>query len=158
MVNILDKIKKLANKYNTEIYLTGGAIRDIILGNKVNDYDFAIRDDVEEISIEFSETISGTQLELDEKNKIYRVVKNNIDYDFTALRGDSIKKDLAKRDFTINSMAIHHHNFNEIKNDNIKNIINQKIIIDPYQGITDINNSLIRVVKSKLLRMIQLDF
>jgi len=149
MVNILDKIKKLANKYNTEIYLTGGAVRDIILGNEINDYDFAIKDDVEKISIEFSETISGTQLELDEKNKIYRVVKNNIDYDFTALRGDSIKKDLAKRDFTINAMAIHHHNFSKIKNANKKNNINQKIIFDPYQGIIDIKNSLIRVVKLK---------
>lgn len=152
MNTILKQIKKLADKYNTEIYLTGGAVRDIILGIQVDDYDFAVKNDVEEISTEFSDIISGTQLELDKKNKIYRVVKNNVDYDFTALHGNSIKKDLAKRDFPINSMAIHHNNFGKIKYSNKKYIISQNILLDPYQGINDIENSIIRVINQKTFR------
>lgn len=146
MGTILEKIKNIANKHKTPIYLTGGAVRDIILGNEVNDYDFTVKNNVKKISVEFAEMISGTHLELDEKNKIYRVVKNNIDYDFTALRGDNIKNDLAKRDFTINSMVIKHNNFEKIKINDKKYDINQNILIDPYQGINDLKNCLIRVV------------
>ena len=152
MNTILKQIKKLADKYNTEIYLTGGAVRDIILGIQVDDFDFAVKNDVEKISTEFSDIISGTQLELDKKNKIYRVVKNNVDYDFTALRGNSIKKDLAKRDFPINSMAIKHNNFGKIKYSNKKYSISHNILLDPYQGINDIENSIIRVINQKTFR------
>ena len=152
MNTILKQIKKLADKYNTEIYLTGGAVRDIILGIQVDDFDFAVKNDVEKISTEFSDIISGTKLELDKKNKIYRVVKNNVDYDFTALRGNSIKKDLAKRDFPINSMAIKHNNFGKIKYSNKKYSISHNILLDPYQGINDIENSIIRVINQKTFR------
>jgi len=53
------------------------------------------------MSIELSDIISGTYVSLDKKNKIYRVVKNGIEYDFTAMQGKNIEKDLIRRDFTI---------------------------------------------------------
>lgn len=147
MVKILDQISKLAKKHNTEIYLTGGAVRDILLGLEVNDFDFTLKKNVEEISLEFSNVISGTHIELDEGNKIYRVVNNKIEYDFTALRGDSIKKDLAKRDFTINALAIPHQHFDKIKKiKNKKYKITKNILIDPYQGVNDLEDRLIRVL------------
>ncbi|MGM0437184.1 MAG: hypothetical protein ACQEQD_02815 [Bacillota bacterium] len=147
MVKILEIIITLAKKYNTEIYLTGGAVRDILLDKEVNDFDFAVKNNVKEISIEFSEFISGSYIELDKENDIYRVVKNNIDYDFTALQGGSIEKDLLKRDFTINALAIPHQHFDKIKTISNKNEkISKKILIDPFGGIRDLNNSLIRVL------------
>ena len=148
MRKILAEIEKLAEKFETEIYLTGGAIRDILLDREINDFDFAVKDYSERISKKFAEIISGTYLVLDKENKVYRVVKNGIDYDFTAIREDNIKKNLYKRDFTINSIALHYNFFDIIKENSFQkdDYIDRKIFVDPTGGIDDLEKALIRVV------------
>lgn len=122
-----------------EAYIVGGAIRDLLMNRKSSDFDVATNALPEEIKSIFSKTKShgnfGTVLI---KNNGKRVEITPFrddapgrkpDYSF----GGSIYTDLARRDFTINSIA-----FNPITND----------LIDPYIGLNDIKNKVIRCTGS----------
>ncbi len=151
MLNKLKNISFLAQKFNINIYLTGGAVRDFILDYPINDFDFAIENNVREISHEFSKMISGKFIELDDKHKIYRVVKNEVEYDFTEFKGKNITEDLLNRDFSINALAISHNDFsylNDISEKSRK--IRKEILFDPANGKYDIKNSIIRALNSKI--------
>ena len=151
---MLDKLKNisfLARKFNRNIYLTGGAVRDFILDFPINDYDFAVENNTREISYEFSKMISGKFIELDDKHNIYRIAKNGVEYDFTEFKGKNITEDLLKRDFSINALAISHNDFsylNDISEKSRK--IRKEILLDPANGKYDIKNSIIRALNSKI--------
>lgn len=118
-------------------YLVGGSVRDILLGKDLKDLDFAVKGDSISLAKDFSKKIDGTFVLLDEVFSIGRVVKDDITIDFTELRGDSIEKDLEERDFTINAMALS---------------IEFEKIIDPFGGINDLENGLIKIVKEQNLK------
>ncbi|MCS7214698.1 MAG: hypothetical protein RMI30_00835 [Thermodesulfovibrio sp.] len=125
--------KKLIN----ESYLVGGSIRDLLLKRKLKDLDFAIKGDSIALAKEFSKQIGGSFVLLDEAFSIGRVVKDDITIDFARLSGNSIEADLGERDFTMNAMAV------EVSLDRL---------IDPFGGLQDIKNRLIRMVKEENLK------
>jgi poly(A) polymerase len=125
-IEIIQKVEKLLN---LPVYLVGGAVRDTLLEKNVKDWDFttpASPDEVEKAILKAGRkpfligkkfgTISF-KLELEENNQ-----KNRFEYvEITTFRKedykennrkpevvfvDKIQEDLARRDFTINSMAI----------------------------------------------------
>jgi len=121
---------KLSKKYNFRIYITGGTVRDILLKNqKINDIDIAVEGCSETFSRNFSNIINASFVILDRKRKIYRVVKNKFFFDFTQISG-TIIDDCKRRDFTINSIAFD---------------LKENKIIDPFNGISDLNNKIIRM-------------
>ena len=126
---------------NTEIYLVGGFLRDLILNTDREsfDFDFALSGDVKSISKRFAKSIGGSWVSLDELNQTYRVVIKEdriIQYDFSALRGDSIIEDLKSRDYTINALGL------KIERGSLD--INN--LIDPCGGLNDLNERIIRVI------------
>ena len=107
---------KILNKLNEygKGYIVGGAIRDILLGLKPKDVDFATNLSYETLKTLFSEY---TPKETGKSFGVLRIRINNIDYEIAKFREDiygkekkvsfvdDIKNDLARRDFTINAMA-----------------------------------------------------
>ncbi len=137
---IIEKIKldavisTIADKFDNEIYLVGGSVRDYYMGLESTDRDIIVMDeDAREFALKLADFFNATFVPLDEQNKIYRLVlPDKINYiDVTNPVGDSIEQDLMRRDLTINAIAV-----------NIKT----GDVIDISGGVTDIMNKCINYV------------
>ena len=150
---------KILNKLNEygKGYIVGGAIRDILLGLKPKDVDFATNISYETLKTLFSEY---TPKETGKSFGVLRIRIDNTDYEIAKFRKDNyeekdglkiileekkvsfvddIRNDLARRDFTINAIAY-----------------NQKAgIIDLYNGQKDIENRIINFVGKSEERIIE---
>jgi len=143
----------ISKKYDINIYLVGGAVRDKILGGKPYDYDFVAELD-KKSHYEVSTNISKILGEKFDYNNYYGTAKftyKGITIDFVMARKEyypypaakpvicpaNIIEDLKRRDFTINSIAY------DLKN---------KKIIDIYNGIEDIKNKKIKILHNLSFR------
>ena len=105
---ILSELSGLAKERNTSFFLVGGYLRDLLLGARTKDYDFALSKDASA----FIETIEGAlHLHFFKVGKeemgttTYRIIKEGMSIDLTFLQGETIEEDLRRRDFTVNSVA-----------------------------------------------------
>lgn len=137
---IIEKIKsdeilsKITDKFDNEIYLVGGTVRDYYMGLDSTDRDIIVMDEgAREFALKLAELFEASFVPLDEENKIYRIVlPDKINYiDITNPVGDSIEKDLMRRDLTINAIAVN---------------IRTGELIDISGGVTDIRNKCINYV------------
>ena len=120
------------------VYLVGGCVRDILMGNRASDLDLA-SPRAESLARELARAnwASMVRMEKAPKAPCYRVVRRNDPDNFldvTGLRGPDIESDLKDRDFTINAMAITFDG------------IGFGQIVDPLSGRKDIANKCIRAV------------
>ncbi len=108
----LATLKNLAKDLDLEIYLVGGVLRDIFLlgGFRKPDFDFALNKNSLRFAKAFSSLVKGRVVILDKILRNIRVVvrRSNriLNYDFSRFRGKDVLKDLERRDFTINSLAL----------------------------------------------------
>lgn len=127
-------LRELAATHGAEAYLVGGVVRDALLGRSVRDFDFALGGMAEELPHLFAEGIGGSFFWLDREREQSRVVKKGdgalLTFDFAPLRGGSIGEDLARRDFTINSLALA--------------LDGDGSLIDPLHGETDLQRGIVR--------------
>ncbi|WP_373481004.1 CCA tRNA nucleotidyltransferase [Geminocystis sp.] len=119
-------------------YLVGGAVRDVLLQRFRNylDLDFVLPHSVIEIAKNIANLYSAGFVILDAKRNIVRVVFPHATIDFAQQEGDTIEKDLTRRDFTINAIAYDCF---------------QKKIIDPFNGQKDLKKRIIRMICSENL-------
>ncbi|MBD9223673.1 CCA tRNA nucleotidyltransferase [bacterium] len=119
-----------------EGYLVGGSIRDLFTKNCVFcDRDISIKG-AENFARKIANKWDGTFIELDNENKIYRVVlPDKINFlDISELQGNSIEEDLKRRDFTINAIAY------DLTNDKF---------VDVTGGLKDLKNKVLRHIDDK---------
>ncbi len=139
----LDLRKKiLSDKYNSiifkkskgkEIYIVGGYIRDLFRGISSNDRDFLFNNnDIDKFVKKLNEVFKGTLVFFKKGNLRRIVLRNGITFDFSKPLGN-LYEDLSKRDFTINSIA-----WSPKKN-----------IVDPFNGLSDIQKKIIRCISSE---------
>jgi tRNA nucleotidyltransferase/poly(A) polymerase len=130
-----DPINKwVLSKAETEIFLVGGYIRDLLRGHISKDKDYVLETNVKEIATATAKKFNGTFIIL-KKNYTYRVaLKDKQFIDFTYLR-EPIEENLRQRDFTIDAIAWSP----------------KTGIVDPFKGSKDLKNKLIKVVMPKNL-------
>ncbi len=119
-----------------EGYLVGGSIRDLFTKNCVFcDRDISIKG-AENFARKIANKWDGTFIELDNENKIYRVVlPDKINFlDISELQGNTIEEDLKRRDFTINAIAY------DLANDKF---------VDVTGGLKDLKNKVLRHIDDK---------
>ncbi|EAZ93190.1 polyA polymerase [Crocosphaera chwakensis CCY0110] len=119
-------------------YLVGGMVRDALL-NYQRDYfdlDFVLPDFAIEIAKKIANQYNAGFVVLDAERNIARVVFKQGTVDFAQQEGDSIEKDLRRRDFTINAIA---YNFQQQK------------FIDPLNGLQDLQTKTIKMISVKNL-------
>jgi tRNA nucleotidyltransferase/poly(A) polymerase len=154
---VITVMKKFAD-VEAEIYVVGGAVRDLILGREVIDWDFATNLTPEEMKKiypknSFCENNFGTFSIVLKNGEIFEVTTYRTERGYSDNRhpdvvawGKTLNEDLQRRDFTINAMAMD---------------INGQIT-DKYQGQKDLTNRLVRAVgnpderfKEDALRMLR---
>jgi hypothetical protein len=115
-------------RLGSETYVVGGAIRDLLLGREPNDVDLACLD-----PLSAAKKIRPRVIRLGDEEHLsaYRVVDREHVYDFAALLDHSLDADLARRDFTVNAMAV------ELASD---------VLHDPHGGQRDLDARVVRMV------------
>ena len=138
---IFKKLSQLFNSHGFRLYMIGGTTRDFLLGKEVFDYDFvsdATPDDMK-VFLKDAEYYFA-------KYGSVKVKVDGVHVDITTLRKEgayqdyrhpseityvkSIDEDYVRRDFTINAIYMD-ENFN---------------IIDPSNGVKDLENKIIRFI------------
>lgn len=155
MINISEKLKpftflasasEISEKLNSEVYVVGGFVRDLILGRDLNDIDFLIVGKGLEFANAFAESLGVKGVVIYKNYGTAHFVYENKNFEFVAARKESYKRisrkpmvqegtledDIARRDFTINAVAVsvNKNNFGEV--------------LDLYGGMEDITKKLIR--------------
>ncbi len=117
-----------------EAWIVGGAIRDEALGRPVVDVDIVCRDP-HRAAAAYQQYSGGAVFPLSDRHGAWRVaLDRRRTVDFTPLR-DSLKRDLATRDFTINAIAAP---------------VAGGGWVDPFRGARDLAARLVRAVSDRV--------
>lgn len=141
-MSISEVLKSLTALLRAPVYLVGGAVRDLILGRKPKDLDFATPLPAEEVA----KRLKNKGYPVSEAGLAYGVVSTVLPgvgaVDLAMLRRDldgsrrtrvapgSLLDDLSRRDFTVNAMAL------TVEGE----------IVDPFGGREDLRKGVIRAV------------
>lgn len=135
---ILARLRAFLAPQGIDCYLVGGYIRDGLLGRASHDIDLTVAGDAVDIARQVADAFEAKFVLLDEIHQVARVVlfqnEERWYLDFTTTRG-SIEEDLAKRDFTIDAIAM--------KLDHLAAGWIQ--LIDPLDGLADLEQRLIKI-------------
>jgi tRNA nucleotidyltransferase (CCA-adding enzyme) len=165
-IKLPEKVVKVMKKFTdsgAEIFVVGGAVRDLMMGRVIKDWDFATNltpDDMKKLfpKNSFCENVYGTFSIVVSKDEIFEVTTYRTERDYDDSRhpsvvkwGKTLEEDLQRRDFTINAMAIGMQNPSgsatavppPLDKGGIKSIYK---IIDLYNGQEDLKNKIIRTV------------
>lgn len=139
--SVVQILKKFQDE-KFEIYIVGGAVRDLLMGRPVSDWDFTTNATPEEI-LKIVEgglynNLYGTVFTPNpDGGKLYEITTFRKEENYSDSRhpdklewGKTLEEDLKRRDFTINSLALD----KDLK------------VIDLYKGQDDIDKKLIRAV------------
>lgn len=157
---VIKIIKDLQNA-GYEAYAVGGCVRDFLLGIEPKDWDITTNAKPEEIQKifpkSFYENKFGTVTVLIDGMEI-QVTTYRIDVSYSDKRHPdivkftaSLEEDLARRDFTINAMALALE-AQEVKSATQNSKLENYKIIDPFGGQEDLKNKIIRAVGNPIER------
>jgi tRNA nucleotidyltransferase (CCA-adding enzyme) len=145
-------IEKTAAELNTEVYLVGGPLRDLLLNRDNIDIDIVVKNDGIEFAALLVNKTGGTLTLHKERLTASISLQDDSHIDIATMRTETydrpgalprvqptsdIVRDLSRRDFTINAMAIR------------LNKSNEEEIVDPFKGYADLKSSIIRILHSK---------
>ncbi len=157
VLDILDKF----DEFGYEIYIVGGAVRDLLMGRLTNDWDFTTNATPEEILKVIPEgfydnqfgTVGFTVKDYKEPFEIttYRTEEGYSDarHPDKISWGKTLEDDLSRRDFTINAMALQSKRVKEYKSiskTQALTLLHSCTLIDPFNGQKDIDAKIIRAV------------
>jgi len=164
---LIDKVKRLLTKETFQSYLVGGLVRDLLMGRDSGDIDIAVSANALEVAAGVASSLNGKYVPLDELNGVGRVILTDasaatkLEIDFSTIL-DTIENDLARRDFTIDAMAVALAHIAPA--DTGEEMLRITELIDPFNGQGDLHRGIIRAVSeatfatdpARLLRAVRL--
>lgn len=141
-------VQAVARDAAMNLYLTGGAVRDIISGFAIRDLDFTVQGNPLRLQKALERTGAIISFADEELQTLYLTLPGNVRAEISAARTERYEKtgkppvvapatiieDLRRRDFTINAMALS------------LNPGSRGLLMDPFNGAADIEAKLIRVL------------
>ena len=146
LIEFIRLITNIASKNNRRLYLVGGVVRDLLLNQSNMDIDIVVEGDA--ISIAREIPVVDGKITVYHNFRTVKLKRGKWSIDITSARSEiytrpgalpvitlsTLEKDLMRRDFTINSIAVSLNDFNYGE------------LIDPYKGITDLRHKYIRIL------------
>lgn len=146
--SVVARLQQLAQQHGLNIYLTGGAVRDLIAGLSIRDLDFTVEGNPQPMLRELEK--EGTRvLEADTRLHHYELLfPDDFEGSLAAARDElyavpggrpdirwsTIMEDLRRRDFSINAIALS------------LNPASRGLLLDPSNGVADIERREIRAL------------
>lgn len=144
----LTLVTDVARTHEMNVFLTGGAVRDIISGFIIRDLDFSVQGNALKLQKDFEK--AGAVVEaIDEATRtIMLLLPGNVRAEVTGTRSERYDKpgkpaeitpgtiydDMRRRDFTVNAMALS------------LNPGSRGLLTDPFNGMADIEAKVLRVL------------
>ncbi len=146
---VLERLGRLADDHGLELYAVGGFVRDKLLGKKVKDIDFSVIGDAVAFAIVVAKEFGVHDPVLFERFGTAMVPYRGYQLDFVTARAESYESqsrkpkvwegalddDLARRDFTVNALAV------SLNGENFG------LLIDHYDGIGDLKRKILKTPK-----------
>jgi len=141
-------VQDAARAAGMNVYLTGGAVRDIISGFTIRDLDFTVQGNPLKLQKDLEKSGVKVQSTDDDLKLLYLTLPGNVRAEVAMARIERYEKvgkppiiapgtileDLRRRDFTVNAMALS------------LNPGSRGLLMDPYNGAADIEAKLLRVL------------
>jgi len=103
---LLSRLSALAKREDADLFLVGGVLRDLLIGVHRRDYDLALSREASFLIPQIEEVVGFHFFKVGrEDTTTYRIIKSDMSIDLTTLQGETIQKDLGRRDFTMNAIA-----------------------------------------------------
>jgi len=141
-------VQDAAKAAGMNLYLTGGAVRDIITGFPIRDLDFTVQGNALKLQKDLEKAKAVVGHADDETKTLLLTLPGNVRAELSMARSERYEKtgkppliapatiieDLRRRDFTVNAMAL---SLNEGS---------RGLLMDPFNGMADIEAKLVRVL------------
>jgi tRNA nucleotidyltransferase (CCA-adding enzyme) len=141
-------VQDIARAAGMNVYLTGGAVRDLISGFPIRDLDFTVQGNPIKLQREFERAggvVGGVE---DDTHTVYVTLPGGVRAEVSSARTERYEKtgkppivapatiieDLRRRDFTVNAMALS------------LNPGSRGLLMDPFNGAADIEAKLLRIL------------
>jgi tRNA nucleotidyltransferase (CCA-adding enzyme) len=144
----LERVKELAQAQEVNVYLTGGAVRDLISGQPIRDLDFTVEGNPTRIVRELEKGGARVTFENERLRHYELIFAGDADGSISGAREDvyerpgakpehrfaGIMEDLRRRDFSINAIAIS------------LNAQSRGLLLDPTNGLADLERQEVRAL------------
>ncbi len=141
-------VQDVARAAGMNLYLTGGAIRDIIGGSSIRDLDFTVQGNPLKLQKDFEKAGAKIAAIEEDTRTLFLSLPGNARAEVSMARTEKYEKtgkppivmpatiheDLRRRDFTINAMAL---SLNEGS---------RGLLLDPFNGVADLEAKVIRIL------------
>jgi len=142
------RVQELARAQDSNVYLTGGAVRDLISGMPLRDLDFTLEGNPARMVRELEKGGARAVVEDDRLRQYELIFAGDVDGSISAARDDvyarpgakpeirwsTVMEDLRRRDFAINAVAIS------------LNPASRGLLLDPTNGLADLERREVRAL------------
>jgi len=141
-------VQDISRAAGMNIYLTGGAVRDIISGFPIRDLDFTVQGNPFKLQKDLEKAGAAAVGADDDSKTLHLLLPGNVRAEISMARTERYEKtgkppivaaatiieDLRRRDFTVNAMALS------------LNPGSRGLLMDPFNGAADVEAKLVRVL------------
>jgi tRNA nucleotidyltransferase (CCA-adding enzyme) len=145
---VMERVQELSRTQDVNVYLTGGAVRDLISGMPIRDLDFTVEGNPVKMVRELEKGGARVVWESEKIRHHEMIFAGDVDGSISAAREDyyerpgikpeyrfsSVMEDLRRRDFGINAIAIS------------LNTQSRGLLLDPMNGLADLEKQDVRAL------------
>jgi len=164
---VISDVQTAAGQANVSLFLTGGAMRDMLAGYRIRDLDFAVEGNALKVAKAVAEATGAKTISIDEHRKSVELLfPSGVTAEIAMTRSEkyaktgakpqiaaaTIQDDLRRRDFASNAIALS------------LSRASRGLLLDPMNGLADIERRELRAISNygfyddpvRLLRLIRL--
>ena len=135
----LAPVRAAAAPLEAQVWVVGGTVRDAVLERPLRDIDLAVAGEPEPLARAVARQVGGSVFRLSERFGAWRATDRSTGRtcDVSPLQGETLLEDLARRDFSINAMAVS---------------LAGGPLVDPFEGRRDLDAGVVRVLGAEAYR------
>jgi len=141
-------VTEVARAHDMNVFLTGGAVRDVVSGFIIRDLDFSVQGNALKLQKDFEKAGAVTEAVDEGTRTVMLLMGGNVRAEVTSTRSERYEKpgkppeitpgtiydDMRRRDFTVNAMALS------------LNPGSRGLLTDPFNGAADIEAKVLRIL------------